>query len=168
MSELHAFATMAKREMRKTQNWWWLSCGLVFLTCAGCGSNSRLGYIEHDEELVMVEGRVLFEGKPTSNATIVFHRTDSGDQKNIADRPPNPRGECNENGEFQLYTYAHDDGAPVGDYRVTISWRDPQGTGREDNFPELLPAKYLDPKTSGLSAHITEEGGFIPQFELKR
>lgn len=145
----------------------------VLATLSGCGYNTQHGYIKHDEELFPVTGRVLFEGQPAKNATVIFHRkrsaNDNGMAKPSANAPLNPRGECNDQGEFEIFTYAADDGAPAGDYQVTVSWRDPEGTGREENFPELLPRHYLDPGSSGLMATVGEsDSNDLPPFELKR
>lgn len=147
------------------------SC-LTAAACFGCGSSSQRGYIEHQEELFPVDGIVFFEGQPCKNAVVVFHRMSTSSGANPTSKPSstplNPRGECNEAGEFQLYTYSSDDGAPAGEYQVTVSWRDPEGTGREETFPELLPNRYQNQLTSGLTARINEGATFVPPFQLKR
>ena len=149
-----------------------IACLIALNFLVGCGYGSRHGYIKHDEELFSVSGKVLFEGQPAKNATVVLHRKrdsllQSG--KSAADAPPMPRGECNENGEFEVFTYALDDGAPAGEYQVTVSWRDPEGQGREEIYPELLPRQYQDPASSGLVAKVTEDDdNVLPPFQLQR
>jgi hypothetical protein len=166
--------TMTSRRSRQTQDYLLIvSSWLIIGWCIGCGYNSQHGYIKHDEELFPVSGRVMFEGQPAKNATVIFHRkrgaTDSATKTSAANAPLNPRGECNEQGEFEIFTYALDDGAPAGEYQVTVSWRDPEGQGREENYPELLPRHFQDPASSGLIATVTaDESNDLPPFELKR
>ena len=140
--------------------------------CLGCGSSNDRGYIKHEEELHPVSGQVLYQGKPTSNATVVLHRTQAAPavETNSGEVivAPNPQGTCDKTGKFQLYTYAFGDGAPVGDYIVTVSWQDPEGRGREDNYPELLPKRYQSSKMSGLKAQLNKGENVLPPFELKR
>lgn len=165
-------ATGNHRRQRRILGMVRLSCVMVW--CLGCGAGSDRGYITHEEELLPVSGQVMFEGKPASNATVVLYRTEApppieSDSETTSNDPPlNPRGTCDRNGKFQLFTYAIGDGAPAGDYLVTVSWQDPEGRGRDENYPELLPRRYQNPKTSGLKVQITEGMTALPNFDLKR
>ncbi len=156
------------------RHWRWVTYCLCLVStwCLGCGSSTDRGYIHHDEELFPVSGQVLFEGKPASNASITFHRTESGPavetESGEEGAPLNPRGTCDKAGKFQLFTYALGDGAPAGDFVVTVSWQDPENRGRDDNYPELLPKRYQDPKTSGLKVQLKQGHNVLPAFELKR
>jgi 5-hydroxyisourate hydrolase-like protein (transthyretin family) len=62
-------------------------------------------------------GRVTIGGQPHVGATVALHRFDPETQKwvNTAD------GKTDEDGRFKLTTYARFDGAPVGEYAITIS-----------------------------------------------
>lgn len=147
--------------------------GLVGITFTGCSGELDRGYIKHEEKLFPVSGKVLFDGKPARNATIVFHRPNAPSLTRGAEAPkgtpPNPRGECDESGEFRIYTYAAIDGAPEGDYVVTISWKDAEGRNREgEKYPELLPAKYQNPTASGLKASVRPGESSLVDFQLKR
>ena len=148
---------------------------LLCLLLAACGSDDRsqLGLVQHDEELFPVSGKVLVDGEPAKNAVVVFHRKEnlgnSAGRLPQGPRQPNPRGECDEEGDFELYTYLSIDGAPAGSYLVTVSWRDPEGEGREgENYPELLPRRFQVPMSSGLKVEIPEEETALPPFELTR
>lgn len=147
-------------------------CSLLVACCMGCGSSNDRGYIVHEEDLYPVSGQVLFEGKPASNASVVLHRTEQSPlvESDTGEMVPalNPRGTCDKTGKFQLYTYAAGDGAPAGDFFVTVSWQDPENRGRDENYPELLPKRYLLPATSGLKAHVISGENVLPTFELKR
>lgn len=142
----------------------------MFCCClASCGSGNRLGIVKHDEKLVPVEGTVLFEGQPAKNATVVFVRQGSTGSLQVDGKaPPNPHGECDEAGKFKLMTYMAIDGAPIGSYTVSVSWKDPEGQSREgETYPELLP-QFVDPATSGLIAEVKPGPNVLKPFELKQ
>ncbi len=149
-----------------------VTCCFIWMLCIGCGSSNERGYIQHGEDLYPVTGQILFEGRPASNATVILHRTEvappteTESDEEVASL--NPRGTCDRAGNFQLHTYAAGDGAPAGDFIVTVSWQDPENRGREENYPELLPKRYLLPQSSGLKAHIDSGETVLPPFVLKR
>lgn len=64
-----------------------------------------------------VSGRVTLGGKPHAKATVALHKLDPETEKyvNVCD------GRTDEDGRFQLTTYARFDGAPVGEYVITIT-----------------------------------------------
>jgi 3',5'-cyclic AMP phosphodiesterase CpdA len=110
-----------------------------------------------------VRGKVFFEGTPAANAQVVFYLisnagknfTYAGDALVDAD------------GSFTLTTYTANDGAPVGEYAVTITNRDPMWDEQGKPGPNRLPARYGRPQTSGLRAKV-EEGANEYTFELKK
>lgn len=95
-----------------------------------------------------VTGRVTFEGNPAAGAVVILHPTNASAER--------PRAKADAKGEFTLTTFANGDGAPAGEYAVTVEWR------KADDHPEqgvdLLPAAYGDPKTSKLRATIAAGG----------
>jgi hypothetical protein len=103
----------------------------------------------------------------------LYHLGDWGDQQWVI-----PAGVADENGDFVLESYASKDGAPAGDYKVTIVWPAPQ-TGpvkrkKKQDDPtaknwrrDRLGEKYADAETSPLTAHITEGKNELPIFDLK-
>jgi hypothetical protein len=106
-------------------------------------------------------GVVTENGKPLDNATVVFHAT------NGAADVPKPSGKTNAQGEYKLTTYDTNDGAPAGDYAVTVEkWT----TLRPDEGPaNRLPAKYARPETSKLQLSIkAEQNQTLPTLELKK
>ena len=108
-----------------------------------------------------VSGVVTENGKALENATVVFHAT------NVATNVPKPTGKTNAQGEYQLTTYDTNDGAPAGDYIVTVErWT----TLRPDEGPaNRLPAKYAKPETSKLQRTIkAEQKQTLPTLELKK
>jgi hypothetical protein len=124
--------------------------GLV-LMLVSCGPRS--GHVP----VYPVRGQVYFQGKPASHAFVALHPCD---QTNAA--VPHPTAYTDAEGRFALSTYAPQDGAPAGEYVVTIVWwapdaiKDPQ-EGDELTQLNRLPPRYGDPKSSGLQARITQE-----------
>jgi hypothetical protein len=106
-------------------------------------------------------GEVTFEGKPIPNAAIFLHP--------VRVRDPlftRPRAVVQEDGTFVLGTYRKDDGAPAGEYKVTVQWFS-KADGRGVSL-NLLPAKYAAPETSDLTVRIQEGDNHIPPVQLTR
>jgi hypothetical protein len=110
-----------------------------------------------------VRGEVKFMGLPTPDAVVYLHPIGKSNP-NV----PSPRGIVKEDGSLVVGTYAKDDGAPPGEYAVTVQWfrknkRDDEGTGSN-----ALPTKYGDAKTSGLTVRVKPGEDRIPPIELKK
>lgn len=103
---------------------------------------------ETREPTYAVSGQVLDGKKPVANATVIFHPTSGTGPQVIK-----PRGTTRADGTFALTTYDGHDGAPAGEYRVTVEqWL----AGRPDEGPiSRLAARFANPATSGLTATVT-------------
>ena len=80
--------------------------------------------------LYAVDGKVLVNGEPAENLNVAFHPVDS--DKNLFC----PVGRTNNRGVFHLMTRSGTDGAPAGEYRVTLVW--PDSLMDECECPDLL------------------------------
>jgi hypothetical protein len=110
-----------------------------------------------------VSGKVLLpDGKPAEHATVVFHPAGESGPDVVK-----PRGKVGPDGTFRLTTYDGHDGAPAGEYRVTVElWL---STGKGDEGPtSRLPAKYARPETSQLSATVNPGPTELQPIRLKR
>ncbi len=70
---------------------------------------------------------------------------------------PAPTGKVDENGRYTLTTYASNDGAPTGEYRVTVYWPGKRrGTPNDDGDlpPDQLKEVFADKKSSKLRAVV--------------
>jgi hypothetical protein len=111
-------------------------------------------------------GRVLFEGKPLPGAAVVL---DPVGAKELTF--PRPHGTARDDGSFVLGTFAADDGAPAGEYQVMVTLHQKtdkvaaEGSGLPKN---LLPARYAQFKTSGLSLRIEAGENQLPALKLQR
>jgi hypothetical protein len=115
-----------------------------------------------------VRGQVLDEGKPTPGALVIFHPQGDPDP-----RAPRPVARVAADGSFAPTTYRTDDGAPAGDYAVTVAWVnevDNQNAPREEQKEprNLLPDRYGKPETSGLRVRINPGRNEVPPFLLTK
>lgn len=127
---------------------------LVFPGCSG----------SQGPECFPVAGRVSYRGKPVAEAMIVLHRIGGdveGGQK--------PLAYTGADGTFNLTTTNHNDGAPLGEYVITVELRALKTVGEETvrSGPNLLPAKYAQSESSGLKYTIVPGENEIPPIDLK-
>ena len=112
--------------------------------------------------MAQVSGKVTYKGNPVTKGTITFQATSPGGR--------NATGMIDPGGYYRLQTENPSDGALVGDYVVVISARDDEVLDYIPKTPVppkyLVPAKFEDPKTSGLKATV-KSGSNPIDFELK-
>jgi hypothetical protein len=143
--------------MRVAVSGYWL---LSFLALAASGCGAR------DERLPVypARGQVLYEGKPIPHAFVVLHPLEVPDVSF-----PRPRGTVQEDGSFVLETYGTRDGAPAGEYAVTVEWWLSDAEGSPDAPPtNRLPARYARTESSGLRVRVEAEDNEIPTIPLSR
>lgn len=149
-----------------------LAVGLLSATAwtLGCGQGSS---VDHPTTYP-VTGTVTYEGAPVEGATVTFRPT-TGNQAAF--------GNTDASGKYSLTTFVSGDGALPGDYKVKIAKYEVQestSSGEGDDYvppeelPEgastgpknLLPEKYNNDATSGLTATVTE-GDNMVDFKLE-
>jgi hypothetical protein len=139
-----------------------LTAAALVLLAAGCSGNGDR------KPVYPVRGRVLYEGKPAAHALVVFHPLADAGKGAVL-----PRGQVGADGTFTLTTYDANDGAPAGEYAVTVEWWLSTATTRTregDGTPPVnrLPPRYARPQTSGLRVKIGEGDNQLPAFQLKK
>ncbi len=107
-------------------------------------------------------GTVLYEGRPLPTAAILLHPV--GGKRDV----PRPQALSRDDGTFVLTTYRPDDGAPPGDYQVTVVYYEKQDPSDESKPRNLLPPRYARPETSGLAVRIGEGENQLPPLRLQR
>lgn len=142
---------------------------LLFALGLSCSSSDS-----HRPKTYHVSGQITQGGQPLAGANVTFHGTD-GSQSAV--------GVTDDQGQYTLTTFTTGDGAVAGEYQVTVNKFDrpvvastndgsiadtgdepeaselPMGDDVESPSPKsLLSQKYADPKTSGLTATVTEDG----------
>lgn len=121
---------------------------------AGCG----------EKNWATVNGTVMVNGTPIGPGTIMFEPTGSGDP-----RARSGIGNFKEDGKYVVRSAGGRDGIPAGEYQVLIDGKPAESSGDEFVDPARItkiPAKYLNPSTSGLTASL-EAGENTVDFDLK-
>lgn len=125
-----------------------ISC-CICLLAAGCGPGRPA--------TVPVRGAVTLDGKPVAGAQVMLMPQEGG-------RPA--QGVTDDAGRFALETFAPGDGALPGRHAVTVTCRRVSGAAPDADGLEgavapggpkvewIVPQRYSDPKTSGLSAEV--------------
>lgn len=138
----------------------------LFLWGSLLGFTLGCGEAGIQQRTYQVQGEVKLDGKPLKGATLVFHAID---QTKFKWREL-PQGVSDENGKFKLFTYAVDDGAPAGEYKVGVAILQ---AGSDDGGDQVrrekggkVPAKYADPNTSGITAKVDSKAMTLPPIEL--
>jgi len=120
---------------------------------AGCSRGGRS--VGH------VSGVVTYAGKPVPTGTVMFVPVESG--------PPS-YGNIGPDGHYELSTYCPGDGATIGKHKVMITALEqlpPELANNPNRMPKpLVPNKYIDTKTSGLTAEVNPGDNQI-DFDLK-
>jgi hypothetical protein len=126
----------------------WIAVGVVGLTALlfSCGTGRQPVYPVH--------GRVLDDNdQPAAGAVVMFHPVGPAD--------PNAKpivGRVDETGAFRLTTYTQGDGAPTGEYAVTVFWQPPRKSPFDPPGPDKLKGSgYGDPN-----------GSKIPHFHVQK
>ncbi len=112
-----------------------------------------------------VEGMVRVNGQPAASALVTFHPIDGQSAR--------PTCRVGDDGRFALTTREAGDGAPAGEYRVTVVWTravaGKKGVSDGDDVPvrSLLPATYASPETTPLKATVRPGGNEPIVFEIR-
>lgn len=133
--------------------------GVVALLGAGCSRTEQAAY--------PVEFEVRVQGKPAAGATVVLHPVGPADPK-----APLPTGRVAADGKVKLSTFAQDDGAPPGEYAVTVQWRDEVvvtvGSDKLTEFTaDKLKGKFANPTAPAVPrVTVKKEQNKLPPVQL--
>jgi hypothetical protein len=130
--------------------------GILALTAVACSKSGGR------KPVYPVKGKVQFDGRPAEGALVVFHPVGA------AGAEGNPHATVAADGTYTLTTYDSGDGAPEGDYLVTVEWwqRDPR---QPDNPPlNRLNPQLARTESSGLKARVDKGKNEITPIELKK
>jgi len=121
----------------------WLATLLLVALVLGCGTSGK-------PPAIPVKGKVMFKKEtPAVGAMIVFHPVSEEFERRIGGKP---FAKVQEDGSFVLTTYEENDGAPEGEYGLSVDWRvkpknflvfdsESSATGKQ-----MLKEKYTDPR----------------------
>lgn len=130
----------------------WLCSATAFcaLICGGCGHKGPT--------VAPVKGKVLLNGQPLSTGRVIT--LPSGGR--------GATGNIRSDGTFELWTFGENDGATIGTHKVGVSAFAPKsGGGAESgNGKSLVPARFMNPETSGLTVEVKASGDNAPELKL--
>ena len=139
-----------------------LSALAAALVCAaGCDSTpaGRLPVYE-------ARGSLTIDGAPAEGALLTFF----GQDDNLKGRGvPVPMATVEPDGTFQVRSYGNNDGAPAGNFKVTVVWPEPTPEDADPEFyeaPDRLQGKYSNPRNTPLTATIEKGSNVLEPFEI--
>ena len=129
---------------------------IVWITVAipGCGKG------EHRVTTYKASGQLLAaDGKAVASALIVLHPVDG------TSKAPKPRATTDGEGRFQLTTYDTGDGAPDGEFIVTVEqwFRDDPNEAPTNHLPPALGK----PDSSGIRITIAKSENALEPIRLR-
>jgi hypothetical protein len=125
------------------------------LTAASCSGH---------KPVFPVHGQVLDAKQQPAVGALVFFYAAKADPKD----PLKPLGKVDESGRFTLTTYKEGDGAPAGEYVITIAWPPPKKTPFEQVGGDQLQGRYSNPEKSTLRFTVENKpDNEVPTIKLK-
>jgi hypothetical protein len=132
-----------------------LLLAFVATSCVSCSSGGSV-------PLHPVRGQILYKGRAVQGAMVVLHPLE---QQHAG--LPKPLGYTDSEGRFSLTTERPGDGAPSGDYAVTVELRERTRVGAEKvKARNLLPSRYAKPQSSSLRFRVEAGMNEPPPFKL--
>lgn len=122
---------------------------LIAVAAVGCADQGRPA-----SQACAATGILFVSGQPAANASIAFHP-----EPGAPAGPACPVALTDSHGRFTLTTYQANDGAPPGEYSVTVVWIDltkqvDECLGEDPTTHDLLHGRYADPHTTWLHADV--------------
>ncbi len=110
-----------------------------------------------------VRGQVFYRNQPLREAQVAFHCADGSPQADSK-----PIAVTDSEGRFQLTTLKQGDGAPLGEYAITIELRELVTVGEEQvrNGRSLLPERYRVAEKSGLRFRVEKGENQVPRIDV--
>lgn len=130
-------------------------CALAF-TMTGCSGKGDHLPVNH------VKGTLFINDKPAPGAKVVLHPWSN------PSFPPGlrPSAEVGADGSFEISTYGTGDGAPAGDYIITVSWPMPKDDPQDEFPPDRLKNAYSDPRSAKFRAQIKPGENELPPLKI--
>lgn len=127
--------------------------GVVALM-VGCGEAPKGG---PRVEVFPVSGEVFVDGAPAMGATVILHMENAAAPSTA---------QVDATGKFAIATYGAADGAPVGTYKLAVTWPAPVGISGRLDGPDRLKGRYADPTASEYVIEVVDGPVTIEKLEL--
>jgi hypothetical protein len=111
-----------------------------------------------------VQGKVVYRGQPASGFRVTFHPLQDIGELKFA-----PAAITEKDGSFRVRSYEPDDGAPQGEYAVTLEWPDHLIQADDpDPKPEVdrLRGAYSDPQRTKIKVTVSAGPNELAPFVL--
>lgn len=125
---------------------------LICLVCLGCDGDWRA-------ETYPAQGHITINGEPPVGAVIELHATGEA----VDERNSRPWAIVREDGSYALSTYETNDGAPAGEYAVTLRW--PPDVS-QPSLADRLNNAYASPDRSQWTVTVSEGDNELPPMEI--
>ena len=136
----------------------------VLACCVGCNDGGAASGLK--VPVFPVKGKVTFEGEPAAGAFVVFNPKAPPKPD---EAPSKPRATVQADGSFVLTTAVEGDGAPAGEYDVTVQWTKPIKQGNDFIAgPNVIPKSHASPATTPLHATVRESDNELEPFAITR
>lgn len=127
-----------------------ITCGLV---CCGCGGE------DWQAPTHPASGRITINGEPPVGAVVELHAV--GGKPDV--RNSRPWAVVRDDGSYSLTTYERGDGAPAGQYAVTVKW--PPDVS-QPSLADRLSGAYSQAERSRWTVTITEGANDLPPIDI--
>jgi hypothetical protein len=147
---------------------------LATVLLTGCGRRVDDEWTRQRPQVYPATGSVFYQNKPVAGATVMFESADSGAKPGsglVA------IGHTDSAGMFRMKTYKEYEGVVAGAHRVSVTKMDyvpatrPAGVDPNVDIPPIatsvLPEKYKDFGTSGLTVNVTSKGADQIRLDLE-
>jgi hypothetical protein len=139
----------------------WLAFSLLLLGCESESETDRLKrMVPNAHKTTKISGKVTVNGEPVKDLWVTLHAVDP----NMKDRPV---GRTDADGNFIIATYSGGDGAPEGEWNITIEWLTHQRRNNEWVGPDKLKDQYNKPDSTPFKVTVGKEPIILPPYELK-
>jgi hypothetical protein len=141
----------------------YISLATLSLAAIGCGKSQPEGLLT----VFPATGTVSFKGAVPQGAYVALHS--QGNVKAPNGQEVVPNAQVQPDGTFSLSSYSAADGAPEGNYVLTVEWHKTV-KGRDGDpvlGPNLLPPQYSKPTTSPVKVTIVAGRNDITPIVLK-
>jgi hypothetical protein len=137
----------------------WSTLALLAIALAtGCSRHYEDRFSRARPPVFKATGRVTWNGEPAPGATVSLQ----SQSHNLA-----ATSITDAQGKFVLTTWRYADGAVAGDHKVTVETLVPTNPAAPAvEYKNVMPPKYQDPETSGLTAVISDTGPNVLSFEV--
>jgi hypothetical protein len=132
---------------------------IALVVAAGCSSGPK----EDRKPVFPTRGQLFVKDRPAAGAFVLFIPVNEPPEP----KDPRPRAEVEKDGSFALSTYGDKDGAPAGDYVVTVTWKGGVLPDGQEEPEDKLFGRYATRTTSKLRATVKEGPNELPPFKIK-